>query len=75
MQRVDASWPARACSPDDRLLWEELAAVGNPHYTWNGGGTNQIQYDHCLADGLLQKYEGKPSGLPLQVLSMRTLQY
>jgi hypothetical protein len=53
----------------------ELTAVGNPHYTWNGGGTNQIQYDHCLADGLLQKYEGKPSGLPLQVLSMRTLQY
>ncbi|HKC61519.1 MAG TPA: serine/threonine-protein kinase [Myxococcales bacterium] len=31
MQRVDASWPARACSPDDRLLWEELAAVGNPN--------------------------------------------
>ena len=53
----------------------ELTAVGNPQYTWNGGGTNQIQYDHCLADGLLQKYEGQPSGLPLQVLSMRTLQY
>jgi len=53
----------------------ELAAVGNPQYTWNGGGTNQIQYDHCLADGLLQKYEGKPSGSPLQVLSVRTLQY
>src|SRR6266852_3337096 len=31
VQRVDASWPARACSPDDRLLWEELAAVGNPN--------------------------------------------
>jgi eukaryotic-like serine/threonine-protein kinase len=30
VQRVDASWPARACSPDDRL-WEELAAVGNPN--------------------------------------------
>jgi len=53
----------------------ELASIGSPQYTWNGGGTNQIQYDHCLADGLLQKYEGKPSGLPLQVLSMRTLQF
>lgn len=53
----------------------ELAKVGNPQYTWNGGGVNSIQYDHCLADGLLQKYEGKPSGLPLQVLSMRTLNF
>ncbi len=53
----------------------ELSAVGNPNYTWNGGGTNQIQYDHCLADGLLSAYEGKPSSLPLQILSMRTLQF
>jgi len=52
-----------------------LPAVGNPQYTWNGGGVNSIQYDHCLADGLLQKYNGKPSNLPLQVLSMRTLQF
>lgn len=52
-----------------------LPAVGNPQYTWNGGGTNAMQYDHCLADGLLQKYNGKPSNLPLQVLSMRTLQF
>jgi hypothetical protein len=53
----------------------ELPTIGSPQYTWNGGGANSIQYDHCLADGLLQKYEGKPSALPLQVLSMRTLQY
>jgi hypothetical protein len=53
----------------------ELASVGSPQYTWNGGGTNQIQYDHCLADGLLSAYEGKASNLPLQVLSMRTLQF
>ncbi len=53
----------------------ELAAVGTPQYTWNGGGTNQILYDHCLADGLLSAYEGKPSSLPLQVLSMRTLNF
>jgi len=48
---------------------------GQPQYTWNGGGTNQIQYDHCLADGLLQKYQGQPSTYPLQVLSTRTLQF
>jgi len=48
---------------------------GQPQYTWNGGGTNLIQYDHCLADALLQKYNGKPSAYSLQVLSTRTLQY
>jgi len=31
VQRREASWPVRARSPDDRLLWEELAAVGNPN--------------------------------------------
>ena len=48
---------------------------GQPQYTWNGGGTNLIQYDHCLADALLQKYNGKPSSYALQVLSTRTLQF
>jgi Protein kinase domain len=31
VQRREASWPVRARSPDDRVLWEELAAVGNPN--------------------------------------------
>ena len=48
---------------------------GSPTYTWNGGGANSIQYDHCLADGLLQKYNGNPSSYSLQVLSTRTLQF
>jgi hypothetical protein len=48
---------------------------GSPTYTWNGGGVNSIQYDHCLADGLLQKYNGNPSAYSLQVLSTRTLQF
>jgi hypothetical protein len=48
---------------------------GSPTYTWNGGGANSIQYDHCFADGLLQKYNGQPSTLSLQVLSTRTLQF
>jgi len=48
---------------------------GQPQYTWNGGGVNSIQYDHCLADALLQKYNGQPSAYSLQVLSTRTLQY
>jgi hypothetical protein len=52
-----------------------LGSVGNPIFTWNGGGTNQVQYDHCLSDALLQKYNTKPSNLPLQVLSMRTLNF
>ncbi len=52
-----------------------LSAVGNPNFTWNGGGVNSITYDHCLADNLLSPYEGKPSNYPLQVLSTRTLNF
>jgi hypothetical protein len=52
-----------------------LPSLGNPTYYWNGGGTNSIQYDHCLADSLLQKYNGQPSTYPLQVLSTRTLEF
>lgn len=52
-----------------------LPAVGNPNFTWNGGGTNQVTYDHCLADNLLMPYEGKPSNYPLQILSTRMLNF
>src|SRR5712675_1254600 len=31
VQRREPSWPVRAQSPDDRIVWEELAAVGNPN--------------------------------------------
>jgi serine/threonine-protein kinase len=31
VQRREPSWPVRARTPDDRLVWEELAAVGNPN--------------------------------------------
>ena len=52
-----------------------LGTLGGPMYTWNGGGGNTINYDHCKADGLLQKYNGQPSPQPLQVLSSRTLNF
>jgi hypothetical protein len=52
-----------------------LGSLGSPQFTWNGGGGNTINYDHCLADGLLQKYNGQPSPQPLQVLSSRTLNF
>jgi hypothetical protein len=52
-----------------------LPAVGNPNFTWNGGGTNQVTYDHCLSDNLLMPYEGQPSNYPLQVLSTHTLNF
>jgi hypothetical protein len=52
-----------------------LPALGTPTYLWNGGGTNQINYDHCKADALLQKYNGNPSDSPLQILSTRMLQF
>lgn len=53
----------------------ELSQLGNPQFTWNGGGTNSVAYDHCLSDNLLKKYVGQPSGLPLQVLSTRLLEF
>jgi serine/threonine-protein kinase len=31
VRRQDSSLPVRAHTPDDRLLWEEVAAVGNPN--------------------------------------------
>ena len=52
-----------------------LSTLGTPQYIWNGGGTNQIQYDHCLSDALLQKYNGQPNPWPLQILSSRMLQF
>ena len=52
-----------------------LPSVGAPNFTWNGGGTNQVTYDHCMADNLLKPYEGKPSNYPLQVLSTRMLNF
>jgi hypothetical protein len=48
---------------------------GTPTFSWTGGGTNTIHYDHCLADNLLQNYENKPSSKPLQVLSTRMLNF
>lgn len=52
-----------------------LPQMGTPTFTWNGGGTSDVQYDHCLADSLLKKYENQPSPNPLQILSSRTLQF
>jgi len=48
---------------------------GTSSFTWNGGGTNQITYDHCLADDLINNLSPSPSSNPLQVLSTRTLEF
>lgn len=42
---------------------------------WAGGGGNGIQYDHCWADDLLNKFPATTSGNPLQVLSSRMLTF
>lgn len=49
--------------------------LGSPTFNWNGGGGNGIQYDHCWADNLLNKYPPAPSTKQLQVLSSRMLQF
>ena len=67
--------PPTAPNPPVFSSTNELPQVGNPNYTWNGGGSNSITYDHCKADALLQKYDGNPSNKPLQVLSSRMLNF
>ena len=59
----------------DPSTGKEGTVLGTPTYQWSGGGTNSVQYDHCKADALLQKYNGNPSKEPLQVLSTRMLQF
>jgi hypothetical protein len=49
--------------------------LGSANFNWSGGGTNTIQYDHCWADDLLNKYPPVPSDQPLKVLSTRMLQF
>jgi hypothetical protein len=49
--------------------------LGTPTFNWNGGGGNGIQYDHCWADNLLNKYPPTPSTKSMQVLSSRMLQF
>lgn len=51
------------------------STLGTPTFNWNGGGGNGIQYDHCWADNLLNKYPPAPSARALQVLSSRMLQF
>ncbi|HEX6805324.1 MAG TPA: hypothetical protein VF133_16720 [Terriglobales bacterium] len=51
------------------------STLGSSSFNWSGGGTNTIQYDHCWADDLLNKFPPKTSNQPLQILSTRTLQF
>jgi serine/threonine-protein kinase len=48
VHRREPSWPVRARSPDDRMLWEEVAAVGNPNPL---SGTGSLAGTGSLGDG------------------------
>ena len=53
-------------------------AFGSPNASWNGGGGNGIQYDHCWADYMLSKIPPLPPTIDanaLQVISLRTEVY
>jgi hypothetical protein len=53
-------------------------SFGSPNVSWNGGGGNGIQYDHCWADYMLSKIPPlAPAGSAsaLQIVSLRTLVY
>jgi Tfp pilus assembly protein PilX len=53
-------------------------SFGSPSASWNGGGGNGIQYDHCWADYMLSKIPPLPpaiSASALKVISLRTEVY
>jgi hypothetical protein len=62
---------------DNHTSQNLLQTNGSPSFTWNGGGGNGIQYDHCLATNLMNNihYTPPPTTKPLKVLSLRTLPY
>ena len=54
-----------------------LDALGSPEVSWNGGGSNRIQYDHCYAENMMADipFTPPPSTKPLKTLSFRILPY
>jgi len=54
---------------------DQGSSLGSATFNWNGGGGNGIQYDHCWADDLLNKYPSTASDKALQVLSTRMMQF
>jgi hypothetical protein len=50
--------------------------MGSPRITWNGGGTNGIQFDHCWTTDLMNNISGTyTTNIPYKVLSFRVLPY
>jgi hypothetical protein len=54
-----------------------LPSLGSPNVTWNGGGGNGIQFDHCWSTNLMSAipWTPPPSIYPLKILSSRTPPY
>jgi hypothetical protein len=65
----------------DAKIWDAshnlLPNMGTPTFSWNGGGVNAVQFDHCYSTNLLTAigYTPPPSTKPLKILSFRTLPY
>jgi hypothetical protein len=54
------------------------STFGSPNVSWNGGGGNGIQYDHCWADYMLSKIPPlapTATASALQIISLRTQVY
>lgn len=51
--------------------------LGAPSMTWNGGGGNGIQYDHCWVDNMLARVPFTPprSTKPLKIVSVKSGAY
>jgi hypothetical protein len=55
----------------------DTVGLGAPSMTWNGGGGNGIQYDHCWVDNMMGRIPFTPprSTKPLKVISIKSLAY
>jgi hypothetical protein len=72
-QMTGMIWVAKTKDSSGNLL----SALGAPSLSWNGGGGNGIQYDHCWADNMVAKipFTPPPPTTPLKILSTRTVTY
>jgi hypothetical protein len=74
-QIIGSIWVAKIW--DSYTTKNLLDSMGSPTFSWNGGGVNSIQYDHCYVTNLLTAIplDGVNSTKPLKILSTRALPY
>jgi hypothetical protein len=74
-QIIGSIWVAKIW--DSNATKNLLEDMGSPTFSWNGGGVNSLQYDHCYVENLMTAIpmDNLHSTRPLKVLSFRILPY